>query len=275
MISGHTQLCFLLADPVEHVRTPQLFNAYLGAKGIDAVVVALNVERAALARVVAGLRDVRNLRAIIITLPHKIAMVELCDALHESARRVGAVNMVRRDGDGRLTGANFDGSGFVTALEAQIGPVAGRTVFMAGAGGVARPIAFEVARAGAARLLLTNRSAAKAEALLAEVARAFPSTSVACATTPPRDCDVAINATSLGLHPKDPLPFPVDVLPAHAAVAEVVMQPLITPLLAAASERGLRIVAGDGMLTAQLPFWMEFLGFEHTHATASNTIAAH
>jgi shikimate dehydrogenase len=82
----------------------------------------------------------------------------------------------------------------------------------------------------------------------------------------PDGCDIVINATSLGLRADDPLPFPVDGLPVHAAVAEVVMQPLMTPLLRAAQARGLRIVTGDGMLTAQLPFWMDFVGFERSRA---------
>ena len=108
-------------------------------------------------------------------------------------------------------------------------------------------------------LTLYNRSTDKGEALLREVARAFPATATASAASPSRDCDIAINATSLGLHPEDPLPFAIDALPKHAAVAEVVMQPLMTRLLREAQERGLRIVTGDGMLTAQLPFWMDFL----------------
>jgi len=266
MISGHTQLCCLLADPVEHVRTPQMFNAYLETRGADAVVVPLHVPRDELRRVVEALRGVRNLRAIIVTLPHKIAIVELCDALHESAQRVGAVNLVRRDPGGRLVGANFDGVGFVAALEAGVGPVAGRSVFMAGAGGVARAIVFELARAGASRIALCNRSQQKGEELLRSVTQAYPATAAACVAAPPDDCDIAINATSLGLRPDDALPFSVDALPAHAAVAEVVMQPLMTRLLRAAQARGLRIVPGDGMLTAQLPFWMDFVGFERSRA---------
>lgn len=262
MISGRTQLCFLLADPVEHVRTPQMFNAHLEGNAVDAVVVALNVPSDDLERVVAALRIVRNLRALIVTIPHKIAIVELCDELHGSAQLVGAVNIVRREADGRLTGANFDGVGFVAALEAKTGRVAGRSVFMAGAGGVARAIAFELARAGAARLMLYNRSIAKGEALLREVAHAFPATSTAIAGEAPPDCDIAINSTSLGLHPDDPLPFAVDALPKRAAVAEVVMQPLMTRLLREAQGRGLRVVTGDGMLTAQLPYWTDFLRFQ-------------
>ena len=262
MINGRTRLCFLLADPVEHVRTPQMFNAYLESVAVDAVVVPLNVTRDDLAAVVAGLRSVRNLCAIIVTIPHKIAVVGLCDGLHESAQRVGAVNIVRREEDGRLTGANFDGVGFVAALEAKLGPLAGRSVFMAGAGGVARAIAFEIARVGAARLTLYNRSMDKGRELLSAVAHAFPQTVTVATATMPRDCDIAINATSLGLHADDPLPFVLDALPKRAAVAEVVMQPLMTRLLREAQARDLRIVTGDGMLIAQLPFWMQFLGLQ-------------
>ena len=262
IVSGHTRLCCLLADPVEHVRTPQLFNAYLDAHALDAVVVPLHVASDDLPRVVGALRGVANLCAIIVTIPHKIAIVDLCDTLHESAQRVGAVNVVRRERDGRLTGANFDGIGFVAALESKVGRLAGRSVFMAGAGGVARAVAFELARSGAARLMLHNRSREKGEALLHDVARAFPATATAIVTATPPDCDIAINATSLGLHAHDPMPFSIEPLRSDAAVAEVVMQPLITPLLQAARARGLRTVTGDGMLTAQLPRWMDFLGFD-------------
>jgi shikimate dehydrogenase len=273
-ISGHTQLCCLLADPVAHVRTPQLFNAHLDADGVDAVVVPLHVPHDDLARVVAAMRGVYNVRALIVTIPHKIPIVDLCDTLHESARRVGAVNVVRREHDGRLIGANFDGTGFVAALERKLGPLTGRSVFIAGAGGAARAIAFEIAAAGATRLMLHNRSVEKGEALLQDVARAYPALATAVAGPTPRDCDIAINATSLGLHADDALPFSIDALRSDATVAEVVMQPLVTPLLRQAQAAGLRVVTGDGMLAAQLPFWMDFLGFAGARAAHTRLRAA-
>jgi len=269
MITGRTKLFCILADPVEHVRTPERFNDYLGKIGVDAVLVPLHVTRDALAGVVHGLREVRNLRGFFVTIPHKIDIVALCDGLDESARRVGAVNVVRRESDGRFVGANFDGMGFVGALEAAVGKIAGRSVFIAGAGGVARAIAFEIARAGAARLSMHNRSQEKAGALLAAVAQAFPRVSTDRGGGSPEDCDIAINATSLGLDAADPLPFSVDALPARAIVAEVIMQPPITPLLQKARERGLRIITGDAMLEYQLPFWVDF--FRSDDASAAVT----
>jgi shikimate dehydrogenase len=258
VITGHTALFCILADPVDHVRTPTMFNAYLQKIGVDAVLVPVHVVRQDLAEVVRSLRAFRNLRGLLVTLPHKIDILGLCDELDASAQHVGAANVVRREPDGRMVGANFDGRGFVGALEAAVGKIAGRSIFIAGAGGVARAIAFEGAHAGVARLSIYNRASDKADALLAAIARAYPGVMVDRGTARPDDCDIAINATSLGLHAGDVLPFTVDALPARAIVAEVVMQPLITPLLHAARARGIRIVTGDGMLDFQFPFWIDF-----------------
>lgn len=260
MITGLTKLFCIVADPIAHVRTPEMFNDYVGKIGVDAVLVPVHVTPDKLAPVVGGLRQINNLRGIIVTIPHKIAILGLCDELHESARLMGAVNVVRREPDGRLVGANFDGSGFLSALEAAVGSIKGRSVFVAGAGGVARAIAFSVAEAGAGRLTIYNRSADKADALLDRIRQAFPHLPTGRADNRPDACEIAINATSLGLRADDPLPFGVDALPGGATVAEVVMQPIMTPLLLHAQERGLRIVTGDAMLQFQLRSWLEFIG---------------
>jgi shikimate dehydrogenase len=189
-------------------------------------------------------------------------MVELCDELHPSARLMGAVNIARRDGSGRLVGANFDGAGMASALEAELGPLAGRRVYLAGAGGVARAIAFALAQAAVAHLAIHNRSKATADALIDAVRQSFPGVAVVRGDDRPSDFDIAINGTSLGLKQGDPLPFAVDALPATAAVAEVVMNPPMTPLLLRAQSRGLRIVKGDAMLHCQLAAWVNFLGFQ-------------
>lgn len=262
MITGHTKLLPIVADPIEHVRTPEIFNAHLARIGVDAVVVPAQVRSDALRTVVGAMRAIDSVAAIIVTVPHKIAIVELCDELHDSARLMGAVNIVRRGGDGRLVGANFDGAGMASALEAELGSLAGRRVYMAGAGGAARAIAFALAQSGIAHLTVYNRSAAKADALIDAVKRSFPEVDVARGNDRPTDFHIAINGTSLGLKPDDPLPFAVESLPATAAVADVVMNPAMTPLLLRAQARGLRLVQGDAMLHCQLAAWVKFLGLQ-------------
>jgi shikimate dehydrogenase len=262
MITGHTRLLPILADPIGHVRTPEVFNAYLARIGVDALVIPAHVHSGDLRTAVDGLRSIESVAAMIVTVPHKIAMVELCDELDASARLMGAVNIVRRDRGGRLTGANFDGAGMASALAAELGPLAGKRAYVAGAGGVARAIAFALAQAGVAHLAIHNRSTAKADALIDGVKHAFPAITAMRGGDRPADVDIAINATSVGLHGDAAVPFEVDALPATAAVAEVVMNPPLTPLLRRAQARGLRIVKGDAMLHCQLAAWVKFLGFE-------------
>lgn len=258
-ITGKTKLFCIIADPIEHVRTPQFFNDYLRAIGEDAVLVPTHVRPAALGTLIEGLRKIVNLQAIIVTVPHKITSLAYCDELDETARLVGAVNVIKRDRRGRLIGGNFDGSGFADALESATGPVEGRAIYLAGAGGVARAIAFNLAMRGIARLAVYNRSTDKSAALRDEILANFPDIAVELADRSPSDVDIAINATSLGLHAGDAMPFTLDHLSRSATVAEVIMQPAVTPLLRLAKERGHPVVGGEAMLTHQLASWIAFI----------------
>jgi shikimate dehydrogenase len=259
MITGRTKLFCIVADPIEHVRTPQMFNAHLETVGIDAVLVPAHVASDKLPLLVSGLRHCENLLGIVVTLPHKIAILDLCDELHSTADLVGAANILRRGPDGRLTGANFDGIGFLRSLEEMVTSVRGKSVYLAGAGGVARAIAFSLAGAGVSQLSIYNRSSDRATELLSAVGKHYPHVATSLADRTPEGFDVAINGTLLGLRATDPLPFSVDALSPHAIVADVVMEPIMTPLLMAARRRGLNILTGDAMLRYQLKLWVEFI----------------
>lgn len=272
-ITGRTKLFCIVADPIEHVRTPQMFNAHLEAVGIDAVLVPVHVTSDKLPLLVSGLRRCENLLGIVVTLPHKIAVVDLCDELHSTAGLIGAANILRRGPDGRLTGANFDGIGFLRSLEEVVTSVQGKSVYLAGAGGVARAIAFGLAGAGVSRLSIYNRSSERAIELLGAVGKHYPDVSTTLADRTPEGFDIAINATLLGLRTDDPLPFSVDALPPHAMVADVVMEPIMTPLLKAARRRGLNILTGDAMLRFQLGLWVEFIEGGPTAPALSNGAA--
>merc|ERR1711960_7577 len=116
----------------------------------------------------------RNFGGFIATVPHKSAMLELCDRIEGDGARIGAVNCVRRDPDGRMIGAMLDGIGFVEGVRrAGIAPE-GQRVLLAGAGGAASAIAFALAEAGVAALTILNRTASKADDLAQRVSAAYP-----------------------------------------------------------------------------------------------------
>lgn len=260
MISGRTRLFAIIADPVVHVRTPQAFNALFAERGLDHVLVPVHVAADDLAGMLAGLRRLRNLGGFVVTVPHKQAIVALCDELGPAARRIGAVNAVRREADGRLVGEMFDGIGFVAGLRGQGHEPAGRRALLLGAGGAASAIAFALAEAGVAELTVANRTPEKARALADAVAAAFPAVPVRAAPADAGGFDLVVNATTLGLKPEDPLPVPVASIGSNAIVAEVIMQPEVTALLAAAAERGAVSHGGIHMLDAQIAAIGAFIG---------------
>ena len=125
-ITGHTRLFGILADPIAHVKTPQVMAEVFARHGVDGVLVPMHVAPDGLRQALDGLRMMRNFGGFIATVPHKPAMLGLCDAVEGDAARIGAVNCVRRDDDGRMIGAMLDGIGFVAGLrQAGIDPGGG------------------------------------------------------------------------------------------------------------------------------------------------------
>lgn len=251
-VSGTTRLVGVVADPVAHVQAPQALNDLFVGRGVDAVAIPMHVAPSDLSTFLTGVRGLRNLAGMVITVPHKVSVTGLCDDLTEDAVLAGAANVVRWTAEGRLAGALFDGLGFVAGLVGQGHDPKGRAVLLVGAGGAASAIAVALVRAGVGRLTIANRSRAKAEALADRLRAAYPRADVQAGPAEPADHDIVVNGTSLGLRPDDPLPLDAATLRAGTVVAEVIMQPERTPLLVAAEARGCVIHLGRHMLDAQL-----------------------
>lgn len=259
-ITGRTRLYAIVGDPIAQVKTPQAINQILAQRGLDGVLMPLHVAPPAFANLVTALRGIKNFGGMVVTVPHKTAMAALCDAISPAAAAVGAVNVVRREADGRLVGDILDGQGFCAGLRQQGIAIEGQSAYLAGAGGAAHAIAFALAEAGVARLTIYNRSAARAEAMIARLATYRPALQVRLGTANPAGHDLVINATSLGMATGDDLPFRANDLTADQLVAEIIMQPALTPLLAAAQARGCRIQYGAPMLACQIGLMADFMG---------------
>lgn len=199
-----------------------------------------------------------------LSLPNKVAVIELLDSLAPSAALIGAVNCVQVTDDG-LIGNNTDGQGFVEALREKQEP-RGKNVVLFGAGGAARAIAVELALAGAARLTVVNRSAADAEAVAA-VVRENSSTSASALAwdhsfAVPSDADIVVNATSIGLAPDTEarVDLVAETILPSMLVCDVIPNPPDTVLLREARMRGADTLDGRAMLANQaavnLSLWM-------------------
>jgi len=260
MITGHTKIFAIIADPIAQVRTPEVFNAYCAAKGIDGILVPVHVGADGLDAVIAGFRQMKNLGGFIVTVPHKTAVAALCDELGTAGELVGAVNAVRRESDGRLIGNMFDGVGFIAGLKSQGYDPEGKKALLLGAGGAAGAIALALAEAKVSSLTIANRTPGKAQNIADRVQKHYPELSIHLGAPDPQGYDLIINATSLGMKGSDPLPLDARLLTPAMMVAEIIMKPETTALLAAAKMQGCSIHYGRHMLDEQIRLMADFVG---------------
>lgn len=252
-----TRRAFLLAHPAGHSLSPRMHGAAFRALGLDATYEALDVPPERLGDVVGGFRHDPSFLGANVTTPHKLAVREHLDELSESAAAVGAVNTVVPR-DGRLVGDNTDVAGFTAALEgAGYRPGGGHAVLL-GAGGAANAVAYALCRQAVPTVVVSRRPEAAAELVsaLRPVVRILEVAALDDLPRVLRGAELLVNATTVGMvGGPDPagLPLAADVglLPEHALVNDLVYNPRVTPLLAAAAERGLRTVDGLPMLVEQ------------------------
>lgn len=258
-MSDEHKLFGLVGYPITFVRSPGILNAYLAQHGLPGRMVPFGIRPEALETALAGLRHLENLRGFFVTMPFKERILPLLDDLSETARISGAVNVVRRTPDGKFSGHQLDGAGFVGAMNEAGVRIAGASAYVAGAGGVSAGICCALAEAGIGRIDLVNRNRDRAEKLVDRLRGAFPKT-VFCATDsrPGEEIDMVINATSLGMSPDDPLPVDLAGTSRGIFVGDVVNVPHMTPLLETAEARGCRTQRGKAMFGPQIELALRF-----------------
>ncbi len=261
-MNGETIVFATLGDPIGQVQTPILIPPILDRRQINATWIPLHTPAGQLAPVIAGLRLLPNVRGFTVTVPHKQAMLALCDEASPRAHAAGGVNLVRRDADGRLLGDMVDGVGFVAGLIEAGHVVSGTTAWIVGAGGAGAAIAVALAEAGVGRIFITEADKERGLALAERIRSFRPGLPASVVDGMPGVPDFAINATPIGMSPTDPLPFDVDQLPSDCIVCEVIMKPAETRLLGAARARGLKVQPGRPMLEAQIGLYLKYLGLE-------------
>jgi len=247
----------VIGDPIAHSLSPLLHNAAFDALGLDWVSVAFPVGAGRAAVALSGMRALQ-IAGLSVTMPHKEDAFAAVDDTTVVARRLGAVNCVTWR-QGALVGDSTDGEGFLASLRRAVGfdPIGTRCLVL-GAGGAARAVTLALAEAGAAEVVVVNRTAARAEsaaALAGKVGRVGSGADVA-------EAELVVQATPVGMRrgdgtESDEIPVDPGVLRPGQVVADLVYHPLETPLLAAAKRRGAVTVGGLGMLVHQAALALE------------------
>lgn len=234
----------LIGAPIAHSASPAMHERAaeaLGLRGHYQLIEVAGADAAGLRMMLEGVRRL-GFAGVNVTYPYKEAVVPLLDALAPGAASMGAVNTVVV-GDGRLTGHNTDTTGFARAVAPLLAP-SGNAVAVIGAGGVGKAIAFALASLKVADIRIFDSEPARAEklaGLLAGQGGARVTGSVEDALV---GATGLVNGTPVGMLPSRDTPVPAALLRADLWIADAVYSPLITPLLAAAREKGARIMTG-------------------------------
>jgi len=242
----------LIGWPVAQSRSPMLHGHWLAQYGIAGAYVPLPVAPGKLGDALRGLVAL-GFAGANVTVPHKEEAARLVDRVDPVGRRMGAINLIVVEPDGTLSGYNKDGYGFIESLReghpawrADAGPAV-----VLGAGGGARSVVVSLLEAGAPVVRLLNRTRARAEALLAEFGGPIEVIDWDKRGTALAGAALLVNTTTQGMTGQKPLDIALDALPSRALVCDIVYNPLVPPLLAAARARGNPIVGGLGMLLHQ------------------------
>ncbi len=264
-IDARTRLVGIIGDPVAHSLSPQMHNAAFAALEMNWRYLPFRVTPGALQGALRGVGAL-GFVGVNITVPHKEAAAALVDEVDPIAQRIGAVNTVRV-ADGRLQGFNTDSAGVLDAL---VGDgrtaIAGKHCIVIGAGGGGRATAFGLATAGAARVVILNRTASRARGLAEMVAQVAPRCHVEAGDLSPASleralegADVLVQATTATMSAAlgggggraDWLPTLAGRVRAGMIVLDIVYTPVWTDLLSAARAVGAIPVSGLAMLVCQ------------------------
>jgi shikimate dehydrogenase len=251
MVSTRKLRAAVIGSPIRHSLSPVIQNAAFQAAGIDGWFEAIEVLADSVEPFFRSIRRDPWL-GINVTIPHKEAAFRLVDSRSVDAERAGAVNTVVRRGSA-LEGHNTDITGFLRALTDDAGfDPAGARVVVLGAGGAARACVVALAQAGAADIVVVNRDPERAAQLVASVGAGRVANGAAADDC--RRAELLVNATSVGMvggPAPDALPLPLDWLPKHGVVYDLVYRPMATPLLRAAASASLPTLGGLAMLVFQ------------------------
>ncbi|MEF2655743.1 MAG: shikimate dehydrogenase [Eggerthellaceae bacterium] len=258
-ISGKTHLVSMIGSPVSHSVSPATHSLAYKKLGIDAVFLVFDIGNEDLPAVMSAFRAMDGWDSTTVTMPCKQAIIPFLDDLSPEAKLSGAVNVVKKEVDGRIVGYNADGAGFMNNLINHHVKIAGSTMTLLGPGGAGSAILAQAALDGVTRIDAFARkggsSYTEAFALKERIERAtsckvniYPFEDEAQLKRSIEESDILANCTNVGMgNGNTDTPIPSSLIKPGMGVAEVINTPRETQLLKEAKKLGCRTFGGLGM----------------------------
>ena len=254
----------VIGHPIKHSKSPIIHNYWIEKGRMNGSYEAIDIAPENLKSDIQRLVE-EGYAGFNVTIPHKEAVLELCDEVDGNAEICGAVNTVVIK-DGKLIGHNTDSFGFLTNIKTaypdfdfEEGPAV-----VIGAGGAARAIVSGLIGHRIPEVILVNRTRERAEKIAKDIG--LGTDLVEVVDWDERNdvlqwANLVVNTTSLGMEGQPALDLNLDALSNDALVNDIVYSPLETDLLKSAKDRGNPTVTGIGMLLHQArPAFYEWFG---------------
>jgi len=251
----------IIGSPIKQVKSPDLFNRYFAAQGIDAEMAGIDVAPRDLGDFFDQMRDAKNVKGCVVTVPHKAASVRFVDQLSRRAEFLEAVNVIRVE-DGNLRGDMVDGLGFLAALGAHEFSCENKYIGVVGIGSAGLAIAHAAASAGARAISIEDLDRARCSFAKSKLMGAFPHMEWSIGVGSPEELELIVNASPAGMNGDRRLPISLESINPNCLVMDIVTKPETTPWIEAAFERGCPVIYGSEMIRGQLSHIGRFMGLE-------------
>jgi shikimate dehydrogenase len=254
-ITSQTKVLGVIGYRIAHSMSPIMQNAALQELGLDYIYMAFDVNPNNLEKAIDGIRSL-GIAGVNVTIPHKSTIIKYIDEMDSLASKIGAINTIKNE-DGILKAKNTDAGGAKKALLDMGCDIAGKNILILGSGGVSRAIAYILAEE-AKKIVLTDLIKERAILVSKEI-RSNMKVDIEGVLSNNKNLeeyikhtDILINATPIGMHPKeDETPIPQDLLRDNLFIFDVVYNPLETRLMREGAEIGCETLGGLDMLINQ------------------------
>jgi shikimate dehydrogenase len=259
-ITPTTKVVGLIGHPIAHSLSPVIHNHLYRSLGLDMVYHAFDVRPNQVEEAVKGFKALGFL-GFNVTVPYKETIFKLLEHIDNEAKIIGAVNTIKID-NGKLIGYNTDGQGFLQSLGQSGFSVYGTKVVILGAGGSARAIGVAIAGENPESITIVNRTVQRAK-VLAEMINQYKNKNLArVVASIPRDADIIINTTRLGMLPNtEENPLKDYSLNEDTFICDIVYNPRETAMLQYAKLQSCKTMGGFGMLIGQglraIEIWLD------------------
>ncbi len=241
-VEAATKVYGVAGNPIKHSLSPLMMNTAFRRETVNGVFLALQTTK--LTDLLTLVREV-PINGLAVTMPLKEEILQYLEKTDPLSEKVGACNTVVRSQDGKLYGFNTDVAAIVRPLERRL-QLKNAKVLVMGAGGAARAAVFGLKDKGA-EVFILNRTPETAQKLARQAkAKTFKRDQLA-----KTNFDVIINATPAGMHGVKPASLLEPKEINARLVFDLVYNPIDTPLIRMAREKGIPVVTGVEMFVHQ------------------------